>query len=180
MRLNKAFRLLLLPTFLTLLPLILPPPVWAICPVCTIAVAGGLGLSRYLGIDDSVSGIWLGGLILSSSLWFSNWLNQKNINFKFQKLSITAATYTLIFIPLWYAKVIGHPFNTLLGIDKLIFGSAVGILAFLLANFLDRKARAIRGRQFFNYQKVVFPVFTLLIISLVFFLVTGAKIGNGQ
>jgi len=26
--------------------------VYAICPVCTVAVAGGVGLSRWLGIDD--------------------------------------------------------------------------------------------------------------------------------
>jgi hypothetical protein len=34
-----------------------------VCPVCTIAVAGGVGLCRYLGIDDLISGSWIGALL---------------------------------------------------------------------------------------------------------------------
>jgi hypothetical protein len=36
-----------------------------VCPVCTIAVAGGVGLCRYLGIDDLISGAWIGALLFS-------------------------------------------------------------------------------------------------------------------
>ena len=49
----------------------------AVCPVCTVAVIGGLGLSRWLGIDDAITGIWIGGLIISLSLWFTDWLYKK-------------------------------------------------------------------------------------------------------
>lgn len=37
----------------------------AICPVCTVAVGTDVGLCRWLGIDDVLSGIWIGGLIIS-------------------------------------------------------------------------------------------------------------------
>ena len=35
-------------------------PAKAICPVCTVAVGAGIGLSRWLGIDDSITGLWIG------------------------------------------------------------------------------------------------------------------------
>jgi hypothetical protein len=34
----------------------------AICPLCTIAVGAGVGLSRWIGVDDAVTGLWIGGL----------------------------------------------------------------------------------------------------------------------
>lgn len=30
----------------------------AVCPICTVAVGAGVGLSRCLGIDDSITGLW--------------------------------------------------------------------------------------------------------------------------
>ena len=51
---------------------------YAVCPVCALAVGAGLGLSRYLGIDDAVSGIWAGALVISISFWFVDWLRKKN------------------------------------------------------------------------------------------------------
>lgn len=77
--------------------------------------------------------------------------------------------YALVFLPLWQTGVVGHPFNTVLGVDKLIFGSAVGTAAFLLGMFADRKIRAVRGKQLFIYQKVIFPFSSLLIASLVLY-----------
>jgi len=55
--------------FLFIVDLFLPSYALAVCPVCSIAVAGGVGLSRWLGIDDTISGIWIGGLIISLAIW---------------------------------------------------------------------------------------------------------------
>ncbi|MCX6758247.1 MAG: hypothetical protein NTX14_00895, partial [Candidatus Nealsonbacteria bacterium] len=49
-------------------------PALAVCPICTVAVGAGLGLSRWFGIDDSISGLWIGGLIVSFILWTIDWL----------------------------------------------------------------------------------------------------------
>ena len=165
--------------FLFLLSFLAPTKASAVCPVCTIAVGAGLGLSRFLGIDDSVSGVWAGGLTLSSSFWFSDWLAGKfksKFKFKYKTLAVAALMYALVFIPLWFAEIIGHPFNTIWGIDKFIFGAAVGSAVFLKAVWLDRKVRQIKGKQLFNYQKVVFPIIGLLIASLVLFAATSVKI----
>ena len=43
------------------------------CPVCAVAVGFGLGLSRWLKIDDAISGLWIGALIVSLSFILAKW-----------------------------------------------------------------------------------------------------------
>lgn len=145
--------------------------VGAVCPVCTVAVGAGLGLSRYLGISDSISGLWVGGLILSSSFWFVDWISKKS--FRISRKPLTFGTiflmYALILIPLWKTEIIGHPFNTISGIDKLVFGIIFGSAIFLTALWFDKFVRKARGHQLLVYQKVAFPVAGLIFASVIFF-----------
>ena len=149
--------------------------VYAICPVCTIAVGAGLGLSRYFGIDDAVSSIWIGGLILSSSFWFFDWVSKKKpkLHTTYYMLLITLGMYAFVLIPLWFSDIIGHPFNTILGIDKIIFGTALGSIMFLVGMWADKRVRKMKGKQLFQYQKVVLPVISLVITSLVIYYYGG-------
>jgi hypothetical protein len=155
------------------LRLVLAPSVKAVCPICTIAVGAGLGLSRYLGIDDAVSSLWIGGLILSVAFWSIDWLKKKNVKFKYRDVLAFVFWYGITLIPLQLTGIIGHPFNTILGIDKIVFGTAVGSIFFLLGVWADKKVRLIRGKQLFPFQKVVFPVISLAIISLVIYFYGG-------
>lgn len=152
--------------------LVLPKSVLAVCPVCTVAVVAGLGLSRYLGIDDTISGLWIGGLILSSSFWIADWLHKKGLKIKIQVLNfaLAAVFYLITLAPLFFTNVIGHPYNTIYGMDKLLFGTIIGSVIFLLAVKLDKTARKLYGKQFFVYQKVVFPVVSLIVMSLIFYI----------
>ena len=81
--------------------------------------------------------------------------------------------YGLTLVPLQLTGIMGHPFNTILGIDKILFGTAVGSVFFLLGIWADKKVREKRGKQLFLYQKVVFPVVALAIISLVIYYFGG-------
>jgi hypothetical protein len=136
------------------------------CPVCTVAVAGGLGLSRFLGIDDVISGFWVGALILSTSFWFLRWLKTK-----FKKVSldipIILLMYLLVLYPLAKLNIINHPLNKIFGVDKLIFGTILGSIFFLLGIWTDKKIRKLKGRQLVLYQKVVIPVLFLLVPSII-------------
>jgi len=149
---------------------------YAVCPVCTIAVGAGLGLSRFLGIDDLISGIWLGGFLTSLSLTSSNWLYKKDFLKKTKKNYLDIGSFIfyilLTFLPLHFTKIIGHPLNKILGIDRLLVGTFLGTLTFLASSFLDKKVREIKGKQLFNYQKVFFPAILLAIISLIFYFIT--------
>lgn len=80
--------------------------------------------------------------------------------------------FALTFVPLSMGKIIGSPFNTIYGIDKLIFGAVLGTVVFLLAVRADKLVRKVKGRQLFIYQKVAFPVSALLLSSLLMYLLT--------
>lgn len=152
---------------LTTYYLLLTTAAHAVCPVCTVAVGAGLGLTRYFGVDDTVSGVWVGGIVLSSSLWLADWLHKKGLKIKLTVLSVVtvAFMFAATLIPLSVSKVIGHPFNTIFGIDKLIFGITLGTIVFILAVRMDKLVRKVKGHQLFVYQKVIFPVLSLLITS---------------
>ena len=155
----------------------------AVCPVCTVAVIAGLGVSRALGIDDIVSSIWIGGLILSISFWLIDWVKKKKwlskVMDKRAKFLINFSTvilmYLLVLIPLRLNHSIGILRNRLWGIDKIVLGALIGSVAFLAGMWADRKIREIKGKQLFNFQKVVFPVLALVITSLFFYFITKLK-----
>jgi hypothetical protein len=141
----------------------------AVCPVCTIAVAGGVGLCRYLGIDDLISGVWIGALLFSLFLWTIEWLNKRKIKFLFRKPLVFIFWYGLTIFPLMKIGIIGHPQNKFLGIDKLIFGIFSGTVVFLFSilfeNYLRKKNQ---GKAYFKLQKVIVPILFLIILSLIF------------
>ncbi len=140
----------------------------AVCPICIVAVGAGLGLSRWLGVDDVISSIWIGALLASLSIWTIILLNKKGWGFKYQKVVISIAYYALVLVPLYYSDIIGHPLNKIFGIDKIIFGAAVGTAVFLAGlwfhNFLKTKNQ---GKSFFPYQRIVLSIAILFFASLV-------------
>lgn len=149
------------------------------CPVCTVTVVAGLGLSRFLGIDDVVMSIWIGALILSLSYVTYNWLSKKwpKLHNTYYLITTIVLMYTLTIIPLWLNGSIDMKTNCLWGIDKILLGIGVGSVAFLIGAWADKKVRKIRGKQLFPYQKVVFPVLLLIIVSLVFYFITKESCG---
>ena len=40
----------------------LPSAVYAHCPLCVAGAAAGITLTRWIGVDDLITGIWIGGL----------------------------------------------------------------------------------------------------------------------
>lgn len=150
-----------------------PAQAHAVCPICTIAVGAGLGISRWIGIDDSVTGIWVGGLILSSGLWLADWVTKKKWEIPYLKfLSILLMTIFVI-PPLYWSKMIGIAGNTLWGIDKVLLGTAIGSVIFILGVVIDKLLRNTNnGKVYVYFQKVIIPVFLLTITSFVLYLIT--------
>lgn len=153
--------------------LFFPSYALAVCPVCSVAVAGGVGLSRWLGIDDSISGIWIGGLILSLVLWCLNYLKKKNINFPLRGPLLFSLFYFLTLLPLYLGKFIGSSCEKLWGVDKLFLGIVFGSLGFGFGVNLDYFLRKKNnGKVYFPFQKVVLPISLLIILSIVFYFLT--------
>ncbi len=143
------------------------------CPVCTVGVAAGLGLSRWLKVDDAISGLWIGALILALAIWFWRWLYQKKAQKPLSVLLLLAVAFWLLtFLPFNYAGIL-EDCRPLWGMNRLILSSIIGVLVALLGIFLDKDIRAgKKGKAAFPYQKVVLPLTLLLLASLMMALVS--------
>ena len=152
---------------------LLPFSAYAVCPVCVVAVGAGVGFSRWLGIDDTITGIWIGGLTLSIVIWNINWFQRKNIKFPVRNILTFLGYYVLILVSLRWSNFIGHPINKLWGFDKILLGMTIGTIFFALGNtYYSYLKRKNDGHAYFPFQKVVTPVVSLLIISFVFYIIT--------
>jgi hypothetical protein len=144
----------------------------AVCPVCAVAVGAGLGLSRWLGVDDLITGTWVGGLLVTVSWWTVEWLGSKQIKFKGRKILITLAYYLLTIAPLYYMGVMGHPYNQFFGIDKLLVGIIFGTIGFFGGSILNLWLKKKNGgKVYIKFQRVLIPVAILLLISLTWYLI---------
>ncbi|MCX6809154.1 MAG: hypothetical protein NTZ65_00130 [Candidatus Berkelbacteria bacterium] len=146
----------------------------AFCPICTVAVGAGVGLSRYLKIDDTVTGLWIGAFFVSISLWTINYLIEKKIKF-FQMKFLTFFAYLLMIVaPLYRGELIGHPLNKIWGIDKLLLGIGIGSVIFAIFTalyFYSKKKN--NGHAHFPFEKIVFVVAPLAAASVIFYYITG-------
>lgn len=145
----------------------------AVCPVCTLAIGAGVGLSRYLGIDDSISGVWIGGMIVSSAFWLANWATKKKIRILDNKIVSLVIFYLFVLPPLFFTNIMGHPLNTIIGIDKLLIGTVTGSILFLTSVKIDNYLRSQNnGKVHIYYQKVIIPLSLLVFASLIFYVIT--------
>lgn len=166
--------------YLKILPLaalgwLIALPARAVCPVCVIAVGAGLGLSEYLGIDDTVAGLWVGGLLVAMIVWTINWFNKKGWNFgqkDWRDILTAIIYYAAVVWPLAAKGFIGRLGNTLWGIDKLLLGIVIGSIVFLSATLWYNNIKKRRGHAHFAFQKIAMPVGALLIFSFIFYFLT--------
>jgi len=147
---------------------LLATPVNAVCPVCTVAVGGGVLLSRYLGVDDLIIGVWVGGLLVSLGLWTATYI--KKTFFKGQKWFLVLVFWLFTYFGFKQAHLIGHPTCKIHGHDKLLSGMIFGTIAFILGFGLDYLLRRFNkknpGKALFPYQKVISPLIFLIIATI--------------
>lgn len=150
----------------------------AVCPLCAIAVSAGVGFSRWFGVDDSITGLWIGGLIVSMITWTISWLDKKNIHFKGKEILTIIGYYALTIIPLYYYGIMGGVQNSLFPlfgfhIDKLAIGIITGSVGFYFgASWYYELKEKNQGKAYFPFQKVVMPVAPLIILSILFYFLT--------
>lgn len=151
--------------------------IYAVCPVCTVAVGVGVGISRKYGVDDTIAGIWVGALLVSTSMWTLNWLKSKKWRFYADSFIVPLLYFGITLIPMYKKnvisqKIIGDHFQTLWGVDKLLLGIIVGSLAFLAAASVYELIKRKNGKPHFPFEKVVLPVTTLACFSILFYFLT--------
>ncbi len=170
-------RVIALIAFLAAFILALSVKALAVCPLCAIAVGAGVGVSRWLGIDDSITGLWVGGLIVALIMWTGEWLAKKHIDYFGRTLSVIIGYYLISIIPLYFMGVMGRPLTGIslfgIGIDKLTIGIIVGSLGFWFgAVWYDDIKLRHNNHAYFPFQKVVMPISPLLLMTALFYFLT--------
>jgi hypothetical protein len=168
----KALGILLISFIATV---IIIPTVMAHCPLCTGATIIGVGITRSLGWDDSVVGVFVGAMIVSSALWVNNILKKKNIGGSpFLRISsITLATFVLTILSFYFAGIFGLA-NTyrIFGMEKIIFGTISGAVvtfgAFFASNEIKRRNKGVAR---FKFQTMILTFGALILNALIFWAV---------
>lgn len=158
-------------TFL-LMTLLMVKPVLAnpACAVCTLAVGASLELSRRLGVDDSVVGVWAGAFLVLLGFWTIKWFDKKGWNFKFRNpiiliLSVAMIGFMYISKIEYHSEVIG-----ILYLDPFLFSVILGAVIFILSSEFYQWMKAHHGgHAHFPFEKVVVPVVALSLASAYFY-----------
>jgi len=136
-------------------------------PICAIGIVGGLGISRWLGIDDITLGLWIGALILSVSTQLDMYLSKKGKSFPYSFWVIFLGTSALSFLPI-LKTITSDPACMFFGLPRVICGSILGALTLFLVdkanNFIIDKHNK---KVYFYYQRVIIPIIGLIILSMV-------------
>lgn len=145
----------------------------AVCPVCTLAVAGGVGILEYYGVDDIISGLWVGALIVSVSMWTINYMNKKGWKFLFRKPLVFLIYYLATLWPLYSKHYLFGGKNYVWGMDRMLFGIILGTIVFSLGAVTYDLYKQKKGKALFPFQKVIQPVGFVAVATLVTYLLTS-------
>ncbi len=172
---NRAIALMLTVAVLTSLTLIKSAA--AMCPLCTAGAAIGLGIARYYGVDDTVIGLWLGALAVSTALWVNNVIKKRRVKSNvvpFQSALIVAAVIASTIVPFYFAGFFnGMPnmSDSIFGVNRLVFGTVIGgIIMFSgepISSYIKRKRNAT-----FPFQAILLTLLLLIVFSLLFWYIT--------
>ena len=137
------------------------------CAVCTVMVGASLGIARKLGVDDTIIAVWFGALMALGGYWLIKLFDKKNWNFKFRNKVLMALSLSTV-IPMYFGMLTYTPQKYLLYLDKFLAVYLLGALVIPLTSKLYQYMKAKNGgHAHFPFEKVVIPVLTLTLISLI-------------
>ena len=126
-------------------------------------------LAQKLGIDDFLVSLWISGLNTAISFWMATKIKHRIFG---SPIILSILMYLLTLSYFIFTRQTGSTNNQILGIDKIILGQTLGLLIWGLGIFIDRRSRVLNGGKIlFKFQKVIFPVGTLVIFTLIFKLI---------
>jgi hypothetical protein len=155
---------------LTTIYLLLPATIFAHCPLCVAGAGAGLSFSRILGVDDSITGVWIAAFLGAMSLWIAGSIKKTYIPAQSTVIYVAILATTLLS---FYQFGLISEHNGLIGqTPKLTFGMLVGGVVFYLIDKQNTLIRLLKGRVLFPYQPIVFSLGAMLVLSLgIYFLI---------
>lgn len=153
---------------LVVIKLAFPIPVFAHCPLCVAGAAVGLSLSRLVGVDDAVTGVWMAAFLGAMSLWTTN-LIKVRAPLPFLKPLVYILIFGLTIWSFYKFNLIPRFSGEILGVHKLTFGMIIGGIVFYLTEVVDDLIIAANKKVFFPYQRVVVSLGSILVLSFAMF-----------
>ena len=144
------------------------------CPVCMVTVGASLYLAEKSGLDKCVIGVWSGALLAIVGYFLIRWFNKKNWHFPardFILMLLSVGSIGFMYLPDMPGAIDYHPIIIgFLYIDSFLFSNLIGAAAFIGGiHFYERMKAKNGGHAHFPFEKVVVPVLTVALISLLFY-----------
>lgn len=158
-------RLISIFIFTFIFSLALAKPVSAHCPLCVAGAGVGLSLARILGVDDSITGVWIAALLGASSFYFSAFTLRK-IKFPFKKTVVYLLIFSSTLWSFYKFNLVDLHAGDIFGLHKLTFGVISGAVIFYLADIIDNYLIKKHGGVFFPYQRIVASLGSMFYLSI--------------
>jgi len=125
-------------------------------------------IAKKMGIDDLLVSIWISALNTAIAFWLAPKIKIKLLN-NGHILGIIFFIFVLSYF--YFTDQIG-PGNQVLGVNKIVFGQIIGLIAMTLGShlYLFLKKRN-GGKTIFPYARVVFPFVLVLLATIIFKLI---------
>jgi len=158
------------------------------CAVCTLAIVGGLGISRFLGVDDMIVGVWLGAAIFGAAGYGGGLVAKRWPQFKPGKYLFMAVVIAIAAVSLYFADGYVKPYDngircvttpcpsTSYRLTNLAQGMIIGVICLYLGLYLDKALRRLKndgGKPYFPFQKVVCPLVMIILGTLAAWFLVG-------
>ena len=140
------------------------------CAVCTVAIGASLSIARKIGVQDEVVGVWAGAMLAILGYWIMRWFDKRNWHFAYRDFLLMMISVASVgFMYLGDLPYDPKLFLGFLYIDSFLFATIIGALTFIGAmKFYEWMKAHNGGHAHFPFEKVVIPVGTVFIVSLLF------------
>jgi hypothetical protein len=132
------------------------------CPICVIGAAAGIEVARFFGVDDLITGVWVGALIFAFTLWMDSIIKTRQ-KWKRWRVPIAIAIVVLSYVSLYVA---GFYSGTMIsGINRLLLGDVLGSIVLILSVFVVNEELKKRNVKF-PFRGVILVLGALTILSI--------------
>ncbi|MBI4017652.1 MAG: hypothetical protein HY366_01755 [Candidatus Aenigmarchaeota archaeon] len=143
------------------------------CPLCTAATGALVATSRVAGLDDVITGTFLGAFTVSTAFWLARAVSSRLRAHKsrYARLSahpyvLTTASLALTLAGLQLSGILSVFAPRIFGVDKLLLGTVLGAVVSVAAFELHSTIRRSNGgRNHIPFQGIVLPLLILIVID---------------
>ena len=143
---------------------------FGICPLCSVALGAGVGVTRWFGVHDVIIGIWIGGFLLALAWWLNMLVRRCQWTFIGYRILIPVLVYGTGLGSLWLTCGFGA--CRLWHSNCLLLGIVLWSVLFALGDVTSCVLKKSNdNRVFFKFQKVIIPCGLLVLASFLIYLI---------